>query len=326
MWAEVLAIAGGFVVLAWSADRFVIGASAIAWNLHVSPLIIGLTIVSLGTSAPEILVSGMAALQGNTGLSVGNALGSNIINIGLVLGITALIAPLDVHSRILSRELPVLLLIMGITWLLLLDGTLGRLDGTVLLCGIGVMLTWMAHVGIQSKDTRDPMDKEFAEEIRTGLSMGRAVFWLLVGAVFLLVSSRILVWGAVSMARQLGVSDLIIGLTIVALGTSLPELAASIMGAIKKEHDIVIGNIIGSNIFNLLAVLGLPGVIRPGVIDAAVMERDYIAMVILTVFLFAMAYRYRGGARRINRFHGGVLLLTFIVYQSLLYFSVTGHT
>jgi cation:H+ antiporter len=326
MWPELLAVTGGFVLLAWSADRFVIGAAGIAWNLNVSPLIIGLTIVSLGTSAPEILVSGMAALQDNTGLSVGNALGSNIINIGLVLGITALVAPLDVHSRVLSRELPALLGIMAITWLLLLDGTLGRFDGAVLLCGMVLMLVWMAHVGIQSKDTRDPMNEEYAEEIRTGLSMGRAVFWLVVGSVFLLVSSRILVWGAVSMAQQLGISDLIIGLTIVALGTSLPELAASVMGAIKKEHDIVIGNIIGSNIFNLLAVLSLPGIIRPGAIDAAVMERDYIAMVIMTVFLFAMAYGYRGGARRINRYQGGVLLLSFIVYQSLLYFSVTGHT
>jgi cation:H+ antiporter len=326
MWLELLAIIGGFVLLAWSADRFVIGAAGIAWNLNVSPLIIGLTIVSLGTSAPEILVSGMAAIQGNTGLSVGNALGSNIINIGMVLGITALIAPLNVHSRILSRELPLLLIIMAITWILLLDGTLGRLDGTLLLCGMVLVLAWMIHVGIQSKDTREPMTEEYTEEIQTGLSMGRAVFWLVVGSVFLLVSSRILVWGAVSVAQQFGVSDLIIGLTIVALGTSLPELAASLMGAIKKEHDIVIGNIIGSNIFNLLAVLSLPGIIRPGAIDAAVMERDYIAMVILTILLFAMAYGFRDGARRINRYEGGVLLLIFIGYQSLLYFSVTGHT
>jgi cation:H+ antiporter len=326
MWLELLAIIGGFVLLTWSADRFVVGAAAVAWNLNVPPLIIGLTIVSIGTSAPEMLVSGMAALQGNTGLSVGNAIGSNIINIGLVLGITALIAPLDVHSRILSRELPVLLAIMAITWLLLLDGTLGLLDGTLLLCGMVLMLAWMTYVGKQSRDGRDPMTAEYAEEIQTGLGMGRAVFWLVVGSVFLLISSRVLVWGAVSVAQQLGVSDLIIGLTIVALGTSLPELAASVAGAIKNEHDIVIGNIIGSNIFNLLAVLGLPGVIHPGSIDAAVMERDYIAMVILTIILFAMAYGFRGGARCVNRLEGGVLLLLFIGYQSLLYFSVTGYT
>ncbi len=324
MWLELLAIIGGFVLLTWSADRFVIGAAAIALNLNVSPLIIGLTIVSLGTSAPEILVSGMAALQGNTGLSIGNALGSNIINIGLVLGITALIAPLDVHSRILSRELPVLLGIMAIVWLLLLDGSLGRLDGTLLLSGMALMLVWMTYVGIQSRGSGEPMTEEYAEEIQTGLGMGLAVFWLVVGLIFLLISSSILIWGAVSVAQQFGVSDLIIGLTIVALGTSLPELAASVAGVIKKEHDIVVGNIIGSNIFNLLAVLGLPGIIHPGPIDAVVMERDYIAMVILTIFLFAMAYGFRGGARRINRYEGGVLLMIFIGYQSLLYFSVTG--
>lgn len=325
MWLELLAIIGGFLLLTWSADRFVVGAAAVAWNLNVAPLIIGLTIVSIGTSAPEMMVSGMAALQGNTGLAVGNAIGSNIINIGLVLGVTALIAPLGVHSRILSRELPVLLAIMAITWLLLLDGTLGRLDGTLLLCGMALMLAWMTYVGMQSRDRRDPMAEEYVEEIQTGLGMGRAVFWLLAGLVFLLISSRILIWGAVSVAQQFGVSDLVIGLTIVALGTSLPELAASVAGAIKNEHDIVIGNIIGSNIFNLLAVLGLPGIIRPGAIDAAVMERDYIAMVILTIILFAMAYGFRGSARRIIRLEGGVLLLIFIGYQSLLYFSVTGN-
>jgi cation:H+ antiporter len=325
MWLELLAIIGGFLLLTWSADRFVVGAAAVAWNLNVAPLIIGLTIVSIGTSAPEMMVSGMAALRGNTGLAVGNAIGSNIINIGLVLGVTALIAPLGVHSRILSRELPILLAIMAITWLLLLDGTLGRLDGTLLLCGMVLMLAWMTYVGMQSRDRRDPMAEEYVGEIQTGLGMGRAVFWLLAGLVFLLVSSRILIWGAVSVAQQFGVSDLVIGLTIVALGTSLPELAASVAGAIKNEHDIVIGNIIGSNIFNLLAVLGLPGIIRPGPIDAAVMERDYIAMVILTIILFAMAYGFRGSARRIMRLEGGVLLLIFIGYQSLLYFSVTGN-
>jgi cation:H+ antiporter len=325
MWLELLAIFGGFALLTWSADRFVVGAAAVAWNLDVAPLIIGLTIVSICTSAPEIMVSGMAALQGNTGLAVGNSIGSNIINTGLVLGVTALITPLGVHSRILSRELPVLLVIMAFTWLLLLDDTLGRLDGILLLCGMVLMLAWMTYVGMQSRGRRDPMSEEYAEEIQTGLGMGRAVFWLAVGLVFLLLSSRILIWGAVSLAQQHGISDLVIGLTIVALGTSLPELAAAVAGAIKNEHDIVIGNIIGSNIFNLLAVLGLPGIIRPGAIDAAVMERDYIAMVILAIILFAMAYGFRGGARRIDRMEGGVLLLVFIGYQSLLYFSVTGN-
>ncbi len=322
MWPELLAVAGGFLLLTWSADRFVLGSASVAYNLNVSPLIIGLTIVSLGTSAPEMLVSAMAAWQGNSGLSVGNAIGSNIINIALVLGLTALIAPLDIQSSILRRELPVLIVIMSVTWLLLNDHDLGRLDGSLLIGGMVLMLIWLTRLGIKSKGTRDPMDEEFTEEIRTGMPMWQALFWLITGAVFLLVSSRLLVWGAVAIAQDLGVSDLIIGLTVVALGTSLPELAASLMGALKNEHDIAIGNIIGSNIFNLLAVLGLPGLIRPGAIDAVAMQRDFPVMFILTLVLFVMAYGFRGPGR-INRIEGAILLTAYIGYQTLLYFSAT---
>ena len=322
MWLELLAVFGGFILLTWSADRFVTGAASVAWNLNISPLIIGLTIVSLGTSAPEILVSGMAAWQGNAGLSIGNALGSNIINIGLVLGMTALITPLNVHSSILRRELPVLMGIMLFAWFLLQDGSLGRIDGSLLLGGMVLLLAWMTRMGIQSQGTRDPMDEEFAEEIQTGISMKRALFWLLVGSIFLLISSRLLIWGAVSIAHHLGISDLIIGLTIVALGTSLPELAASLMSALKHEHDIAIGNVIGSNMFNLLAVLGLPGLIAPGPIAPAVINRDFPVMVGLTVALFIMAYGFRGPGR-INRYEAGLLLIAFIGYQTLLYFSET---
>jgi cation:H+ antiporter len=322
MWLELLAVFGGFILLTWSADRFVTGAASVAWNLNISPLIIGLTIVSLGTSAPEILVSGMAAWQGNAGLSIGNALGSNIINIGLVLGMTALITPLNVHSSILRRELPVLMGIMLFAWFLLQDGSLGRIDGSLLLGGMVLLLAWMTRMGIQSQGTRDPMDEEFAEEIQTGISMKRALFWLLLGSIFLLISSRLLIWGAVSIAQHLGISDLIIGLTIVALGTSLPELAASLMSALKHEHDIAIGNVIGSNMFNLLAVLGLPGLIAPGPIDPAVINRDFPVMVGLTVALFIMAYGFRGPGR-INRYEAGLLLIAFIGYQTLLYFSET---
>ena len=322
MWLELLAVFGGFILLTWSADRFVTGAAAVAWNLNISPLIIGLTIVSLGTSAPEILVSGMAAWQGNAGLSIGNALGSNIINIALVLGMTALITPLNVHSSILRRELPVLMGIMLFAWFLLQDGSLGRIDGSLLLGGMVLLLAWMTRMGIQSQGTRDPMDEEFAEEIQTGISMKRALFWLLLGSVFLLISSRLLIWGAVSVAHHLGISDLVIGLTIVALGTSLPELAASLMSALKHEHDIAIGNVIGSNMFNLLAVLGLPGLIAPGPIDPAVINRDFPVMVGLTVALFIMAYGFRGPGR-INRYEAGLLLIAFIGYQTLLYFSET---
>jgi len=320
MWTELLAIVGGFVLLTWSADRFVVGASALAYNLKVSPLIIGLTIVGLGTSAPEMLVSALAAWQGNPGLAVGNALGSNIINTGLILGLTAMIIPLDVHSSILKRELPVLLLVMLAALLLLIDGTLGRLDGTLLLSGMVIMLTWMIRLGRASQTTADTMSAEFADEIPTTLSMGRAVFWLIIGGLLLLGSSRLLLWGALSIAHEMGVSDLLIGLTIVALGTSLPELAATVMSAIKKEHDIALGNVIGSNIFNLLAVLGLPGLINPGKIDTEVLTRDYPVMIGLTLALFVMAYGIRGPGR-INRIEGTMLLLGFCAYQTLLYFN-----
>jgi len=321
MWTELLAIVGGFVLLAWGADRFVVGASAMAYNLKVSPLVIGLTIVGLGTSAPEMLVSALASWQGNSGLAVGNALGSNIINTGLILGFTAMVIPLNVHSSILKRELPVLLLVMVVALLLLLDGTLGRLDGILLLAGMVVMLIWMIRLGRTSPTGADPMSAEFADEIPTTLSMGRAVFWLIVGGLVLLGSSRLLVWGAVSIAESMGVSDLVIGLTIVALGTSMPELAATVMSAIKGEHDIALGNVIGSNIFNLLVVLGLPGVINPAAIDTEVLTRDYPVMIGLTLALFVMAYGFRGRPGRINRIEGTLLVLAFCAYQTLLYFN-----
>jgi cation:H+ antiporter len=320
MWMELLAIAGGFVLLTWSADRFVVGASALAYNLNVSPLIIGLTIVSLGTSAPEILVSAVASLQGNGGLAIGNALGSNIINIALILGVTALIVPLKVHSSIVRREMPVLIGVMLLGLMLLLDGRLGQFDGVVLLSGMALMLLWMTRIGIKEKSSHDPISEEFADEVPTNLSMSRAGFWIVVGGLCLLGSSKLLVWGAVAIAHAMGVSDLIIGLTIVAMGTSLPELAASVMSALKNEHDIAIGNVIGSNIFNLLAVLGLPGLLNPGPFDAIVLTRDYPVMLGLTVLFFIMAYGFRGPGR-INRFEGALLVLAFVGYQTLLYFS-----
>jgi cation:H+ antiporter len=323
MWIELLAILGGFLLLAWSADRFVDGASAVALIFNVSPLVIGLTIVSLGTSAPEIIVSAMAALQGNPGIAVGNAIGSNIINTALVLGITALIVPLNVHSSIIRRELPVLLLVMGLAWMLLVDGTLGRMDGVLLLAGMATMLGWVTWLGLSPQATPDPIVTEFTEEMPVGIGLGRALFLLATGALVLLASSRMLVWGAVSVAQALGVSDLVIGLTIVALGTSLPELAASVMSAIKREHDIAIGNVIGSNIFNLLAVLGLPGLINPSRLDPMVLSRDYPVMLGLTLMLFAMAYGFKGPGR-LNRVEGALLVVAFVAYQTLLYFTEHG--
>ncbi len=319
---NLVAVLGGLALLMWGADRFVLGAAASARNWGVSPLIIGLTIVGFGTSAPEMVVSAVAAWQGNTGLAIGNAVGSNIANIGLIIGVTALIVPLHVHSGILKRELPVLLAVMTLSLLLLLNGTLGRLDGIILLSVLAVLILWVTRLGINNR-AADPMVSEYAEEIRSDLSTRNALLWVVIGLGVLLASSRLVVWGAVGIAQTFGVSDLIIGLTIVALGTSLPELAASVASARKGEHDIAIGNVIGSNMFNLLAVLGLPGVIRPGPVDPAVLTRDFPVMFGLTIGLFLMAYRIRTPGR-INRLEGAILVVSYLGYQLLLYCSARG--
>ena len=316
-----IAVILGFVLLVWGADRFVHGASAVARNLGVSPMIIGLTIVGFGTSAPEILVSVVSALEGNPGLAVGNALGSNITNIGLVLGLTAIICPLLVKSETLRREYPAMFAVMLLSLALMMDGDLGRTDGIILLCGLGLMIYWMVSLGLR-KSKVDPMEYEYAQEIPL-ITTQKALLWLLAGFAVLLVSSRILVWGSINIAHALGVSDLVIGLTIVAIGTSLPELAASILSALKKEPDIAIGNVIGSNMFNLLAVLGLPAIISPMPLDGAVLSRDYPFMIGLSIALFTMAYGFRGDGR-VNRVEGGLLLLSYIVYMTVLYYSVKG--
>ena len=317
MLLNAFALLAGFALLILSADRFVIGTSAIARNLGISPLIIGLTIVGLGTSAPEILVSGLAAWQGNPGLAVGNAIGSNIANIGLVLGVTAVIMPISVHSNLLKREMPLLLATSTASFLLILDGNLGQLDGTLLVLGLAGFLFWLVHGALQNR-TADPLTQEFDLEIPSDLSTRKAVILFLIGLTGLLISSRLLVWAAVNIATALGVSDLIIGLTIVALGTSLPELAASIASVLKKEDDLAIGNIIGSNMFNLLAVFCLPGLIRPGPLDSTVLTRDFPAMLILTLVLFFLAYSTRRDPR-ITRPSGCILLMLFVGYMVKLY-------
>lgn len=322
MWTELLAITAGFILLTWSASRFVAGASAIAWHLDIPPLVIGLTVVSIGTSAPEIVFSGIAAWQGNTGLAVGNALGSNIVNATLILGASALVRPLSVQSSIIRRELPVLVLVMGFTYALLVDRVLGRLDGALLLAAMVAVLYWIVRVGVRTQAGRDPIGGEYASELPTGVGPGQAAVLLAVGALTLLASSRLLVWGAAALATRLGVSDLVIGLTVAALGTSLPELAASVMSARRGEHDIALGNIIGSNIFNLLAVLGLAGAIRPESLDPAVLARDYPVMVGTTLAMFFMAYGFRGPGR-LSRVEGALLVGAYCAYQTLLYFTGT---
>ena len=307
----------GLVILVWSADRFVIGASATASILGVSTLVVGILVVGIGTSAPEMLVSAMAAADGQSGLSVGNALGSNITNIALILGLTALYIPLRVQSKLITREIPLLLLVMVGGYLLLRDGHLGFVDGCILLGGfLAVVLRqlWEAN-----HSRGDALEMEFAEEIPQDMSLPVALGWLLLGLVLLMASARMLVWSAVELAQIFGVSDLVIGLTVVAIGTSLPELAASVAAARKGEHDIAIGNVVGSNLFNLLGVMALPGVIAPGPIDMAIVSRDYPLMIMLTAGFYLVAFGPRR-APEIRRYEGGLLLAVYFAY--LLYLLV----
>ena len=312
----IIAIIAGFAVLIWGADRFVEGAASIATNLGISPLIVGLTIVGFGTSAPEMLVSALAAFDGAPALGVGNAIGSNITNIGLVLGITILITPLTVNSGSLKREFPMLALVMAIALYLVWDLELSHLDGLILFTVFIFTLFGMAFVAVKSS-TKDPMAQEFEQEmIEHKMSTQKAIFSFMVGLIALLVGSKALVWGATGIAHLLGVSDLIIGLTIVAIGTSLPELAASIISALKNEHDIAVGNVLGSNMFNLLAVLAMPGLIAPSILDPMILWRDFPVMIALTLALFLFAYFGKGG--RIGRFAGSLMLVGYIAYNALL--------
>jgi len=313
-----LAIIIGFVLLIWSADKFVLGASNTARSFSISPLIVGVVIVGLGTSAPEMLVSAMAAADGNTGLSIGNAIGSNITNIGLMLGITAILYPLQIHSKLLKREMPVLLVIIALSYFILWDRELSFANGLLLLTLMFLMLAFTIWEAKNQPD--DALSQEILEELPEQVSKGEAIKWLLIGIFILIASSRILVWGAVEIAEYFQVSDLIIGLTIVAIGTSLPELAATITAARKKEYDLALGNIIGSNIFNILGVMALPGLIRPGTFDSVVLTRDYPVMLGLTIALLIFSIAWRKGTTGVlARVEGGLLLAAYIGYMFWLY-------
>ena len=307
----------GLVVLSWSADRFVYGASALAKNIGISPMMIGLTIVAMGSSAPEIVVSAIASLNGNMNTAVGNALGSNITNIALVLGVTALVKPLLVSSTTLKRELPALLIISLIAIAFMFDGELKPYEGVILLGLFIFVLAMMAWLSLQV-EKGDPLAAETAEEIPKNVSNTAALIWIGIGLVILPLSAHFLVNSAVEIARYMGVSDLIIGLTVIAFGTSLPELAASIAGVLKGEDDLALGNIIGSNIFNLLAVLGMPGLIAPGLLDPDVNNRDMYVMLGLTLLLFLFSFDLVG-KRTISRTNGFLLVACFIGYQFWLF-------
>jgi cation:H+ antiporter len=313
MLIALIQLVGGFLLLVWAADRLVAGASATARNLGVSPLIIGLTIVGFGTSAPELVVSAVAAYRGNGGLALGNAIGSNIANMGLVLGVTALAYPLKMESTALKREFPLLLLIMLACFFLGLDKTYGSTDGWLLIAGLAALILWLIRLGLQ-RPSGDPLAQEFAAEIPADTPTRVAVFWLLVGLLTLPVSSAFLVEGAITIARTLGVTDTVIGLTIVALGTSLPELATAVTSALRHEDALAIGNIIGSNMFNMLGVLGIAASIRPVVVEPIVLARDFPVMFLLTGMLFLMATDYRTPGR-LGRREALLLVLIFVGYE-----------
>ena len=317
-----IAVVFGLVLLVWSADRFVEGSASTARHFGMPPLLIGMVIVGFGTSAPEMVVSALAASQGNSGIALGNAYGSNITNIALILGVTALLSPIAVHSQVLRKELPILTLVTALAAWQLWDGEVSRRDAVVLLVVFGGLMAWTIWQGLRKK--ADVLGEEIEQELEVhSMPIRRAVFWLVLGLVLLIVSSRILVWGAVEIAHGFGISDLIIGLTIVAVGTSLPEFASSVIAARKGEHDIALGNILGSNLFNTLAVVGVAGIIHPLAGGPEIFHRDMLVMAALTLSLFVVGYGFRGPGR-INRIEGAVLLACYVGYTAYLISTVFG--
>lgn len=308
MTAASLAILVGFIALTWSADRFVDGAAATAKNWGISPMLIGLTVVSIGTSAPEILVSLMSALQGHVDIAIGNAIGSNIANMGLVLGVTALVAPLPVKSTLTKQEIPWLILVTLLTGVCLINGYLGLFDS------IGLLAFLVLTLYLMIRWQKNHPDEPLADDVEIhDMSSSTAWLKLISGLLVLLVSAQVLVWGATKIAEALGIGELVIGLTIVAIGTSLPELAASIASALKGHHDIALGNVVGSNIFNLLAVLSMPGLVAPGELTQSALIRDYPVMLALTLLIAALAISGKS-PKFIGRPSGILLLGCYVLY------------
>jgi cation:H+ antiporter len=324
-----LAVVVGLVVLVWSADRFVDGAASAAKHFNIPGLLIGVVIIGFGTSAPELVVSALASIEGNPGIALGNAYGSNITNIALILGITALISPIVVDSEVKRTTLPLLTAATAFAALLLFDDFLSRADAVGLLLVFAAVMGWTIYQGMRDQspaDARQSRDIHIPKEVQGGLAhpmpLKFALLWLVIGLVLLIISSRILVWGAVGIAQTLGVSDLIIGLTVIAIGTSLPELASSVVAARKGEHDMVVGNILGSNVFNTLAVVGIAGAIHPLEVAHDVLTRDVATMLALTLSLFVLGYARNNGNGLITRGKGMFLVGAYLMYTLWLASSV----
>ena len=306
-----VAVVVGLVGLVLGADRFVAGARDLALRLGMSPLLVGMLVVGVGTSAPEMLVSLMAALEGDGAMAVGNAIGSNASNIGLVLGLTALVAPVPLDQDTVKKEFPLLALVTAGYYLIFLDGVLSEGDGALLLIGLALLVFRMLN---RAREDKEADEGPGAKPV---LSMMAAIVWQIGGLVVMVGSSRAIVWGAVEIARGFGISELVIGLTIVAIGTSLPELAASIAAALRDEHELAVGNVIGSNMFNLVLVLPFPALIAPGEVDPAVWQRDYPVMLGLTCVLVLLGAMGRK-SMRMGRRAGGLLVGIFLAYLAWL--------
>lgn len=311
----------GIILLIFSADKFVDGAAVTAKYFGLPPLLIGMLVIGFGSSVPEMIISWLSAIQGNPSLALGNALGSNITNIALILGVTAIISPVVVGSTVLRRELPLLMLVTAImASLFYYDGELSRFDGVLLLLVFVFVMGWTIYAGL--KTTSDHFGKMVEQELQDTIPIKQAVAYLVIGLILLVISSRIMVWGGVEIATRLGISDLIIGLTIVAIGTSLPELASSISAVRKNEHDLALGNIIGSNIFNTSIVIGIAGTISPTILEPDILTRDIPVLIVLTIVLFVTCYGFRSdGPGRVNRWEGVLLLFGYVVYNITLAFT-----
>lgn len=320
MLLAVLALTFGLVLLVWSASRFVDGAAAAAQHFGMPPLLIGMLVVGFGTSAPEMMVSAMAAADGNPALALGNAYGSNITNIALIIGLVALLRPINVQSQVLKKELPLLLAITLFAGWQLFDQQLSRFDGWCLISVFVVVVSWSIWQGMCN--SQDSLAAEIDTELNSNsMTLIQALSWLVLGLILLIIASRLFVYGAVYIAQGLGVSDLVIGLTVVAVGTSLPELASSLMAIKKGEHDIALGNIIGSNLFNTLVVVGIAVLIEPMTVDSIIFSRDWSLMFALTLALLVLGIGFKKQGR-INRLEGALLLAIFCGYSGYLVSSV----
>lgn len=313
------AVIVGLAILVWSADRFIYGSAGLARTLGISPLIVGMVIVGFGTSAPELVVSILASFQGSPGISMGNAIGSNLANTALILGAVALIKPFTVQRGVLKVEIPMVLGVSIAVYLMCLDGALTYRDGAMLAVGLVGFLSWMIY---SAKRGEAPIVIDEAD-IPANVPTGKAALWIGVGLVLLVLSSQSLVWGATRIAEEFGVSDLIIGLTVVAIGTSLPELAASLAGIMKGENDIALGNILGSNLFNLLAIMQAPAWIAPGLVPDGMLARDLPVMIAITLLLLVFAWGFGKRQPRINRVEGTVLLSSYLAYTAYLIMTRT---